>query len=157
MARSRSPEECISRVMAAGRITESQASTIIENLADRAEQMRKTGADDPVVTAAWRAAQEIKEAAIRNRAEVVRNASIRQNVLDRIDREGGLRSLTGAERTLGFGYLRRGTKAAQVIRSLIHIVPGSSVYESAEGLGHGLSKQWISQVDVGLRRTPEAL
>jgi hypothetical protein len=154
--RGQSTEECVARVAASGKMSQADARNIIEGLAERAEEMRKTGIDDPVVTAAWDAVRKIKDSARDTRLAALRNASIRNEALARIDAEGGLRELQGSEKTLGVTLgltgLRGGTKAGQVIRSMLYYVPGASLWRTAEGMDHYLSRAWISRAENGLRQ-----
>jgi|SRR5215472_4736066 len=130
----RSIEACIARVAARGRIGQKEAQQLIEDLAERAENMRRTGADDPVVTAAWDMARKMKEGAKADRIDALRNATIRNNILTRIDREGGI------------------AKADQTIRSVLHSVPGANVADSIEGRWHGLSRSWRASLGFELSK-----
>jgi hypothetical protein len=130
----RTTEQCIARVAARGSIGQGEARQILEDVAERAERMRRSGTDDPVVTAAWQMARDLKDKAKADRLDALRNATIRNNVLGRVRTEGGI------------------ANAAKVLRSVLHWVPGSNVLDSIEGRWHALSRQWRATLGYQLKK-----
>jgi hypothetical protein len=79
----RTTEQCIARVAARGSIGQGEARQLLEDVAERAERMRRSGTDDPVVTAAWQMARDLKDKAKADRLDALRNATIRMQLSNR--------------------------------------------------------------------------
>lgn len=89
--------ECITEVAAKAGIDENSAFDLLQTVADHGERARAKGEGDPFGFAAADLAQKAKDTAAQDRADALRNASIRSGIVDRIRDEGGL---AGAEQTL---------------------------------------------------------
>lgn len=97
------------------------------------------GRGGPASTIPWslrlgRMAQDLKERAKADRLDALRNATIRNAALDRIDREGGI------------------AKAADTLRAIMHWMPRSNVLDSVEGRWHALSRQWRATLGFQLQK-----
>jgi hypothetical protein len=77
-------EDCLARVAAAGRVSRSAALQLLEQVHDRAEQMRLTGAEDPHLAAASELAAKAQETARADRLDAIRNATKRAGILARV-------------------------------------------------------------------------
>ena len=149
----RSTEACIARVAAKGSIGQQEAAQILEDLAVRAEKMRATGMEDPVVAAAGEAAMGIKEKARADFLDAVRNADARQRMMARAigEAEGGQ---VAPQQTIA-GRIIPGMKrlgAADGLRSMMHWVPGADAKDNAESLWQTISRSTIAAVGNRLRR-----
>lgn len=124
----RSTEECLARIAAAGKISTAQALDLLSDVADRAEEMRRTGVEDPIVTAAGELAGKVKEAARLDRIDALRNATKRNGIMDMIQANGGL------------------ANASDIIRSVLH---GTNKFgrDSIESMWHGISNGWQAALD----------
>lgn len=80
----RSFEDCLARVAAAGKVTRSAALLLLEQVHDRAEQMRLTGVEDPHLAAASELAAKAQETARADRLDSIRNATKRAGILARV-------------------------------------------------------------------------
>lgn len=127
-------DECVARVAKLGAVSEAEARQILQQVDDLAQAKRLAGEADPAMAAAYDLAGRIKQAARDTRLDALRNLAIRRQVLTRIDTEGGL------------------AKAADVLRSTLHWVPGATRLDSVEGLWHGTSKSWQAVVGNKLRQ-----
>jgi hypothetical protein len=148
----RSTEDCIAQVAAKGAISQKAAAQILEDLAVRAEKMRTSGADDPIVAAAGAAGMAIKEKARADFLDAVRNADARARMMERATGEsvGGI----APQQTLA-GRLVPGMKKlgmADGLRSMMHWVPGADAKDSAETMWQSLSRNMIAAVGNRLRR-----
>ena len=164
----RSTEACIARVAAKGSIGQQEAAQILEDLAVRAEKMRATGMEDPVVAAAGEAAMGIKEKARADFLRVVKNADALHNFVEkakdistefapergRLARVGVF--ITGAKNRLGI---------ADGLRAQMHYVTGADAHDNAEtrwqqlsgrligALGNRLRQRGIAKAAVAMRGT----
>jgi hypothetical protein len=129
----RSFEACIARVAAKGSIGQQEASQILEGLAERADQMRASGVDDPLIHAAHEAALNIKEKARNDRMDALRNAAARQGILDNVETNGGIDT---AETTL---------------RSLLH---GTNIgsRDNIESMWKGNASLWTGKLGWQVRK-----
>src|SRR6185437_3486963 len=78
--------DCVEKIAARGRITRGEASQILQEVADRAEQIRHTGQANPFVKAAGELGAAVKEMARKNYLDAVRNATIRSRVLADVEK-----------------------------------------------------------------------
>lgn len=111
--------ECLAQIAERGRLSESEALVLLQQVSDRAETMRETGIADPNVTAAGELATKLRQEAQLNRLDALRNASKRQRLFDLVVRSGGIHR---APQTV-FGRLFRlenMTQAELTMRSEMH-------------------------------------
>ena len=94
--------DCVAKIVERGRMTDGEAKQILQEVANRAEKMRASGQADPFVTAAKEMADRLTENAKQDSADALRNATIRNDLLQKIQTGGGLK------------------KATEVIRGLLH-------------------------------------
>lgn len=127
-------DACVARIAELGAISEAEARKILDDVDGLASAKRMAGEKDPALAAAIELAGKFKQAARDTRMDALLNAAKRDEVLTRVDTEGGI------------------AKAADVIRSVLHWVPGSKRLDSVQGLWHGLSKQWLAVVGNKLRQ-----
>ena len=106
----------MTRVAAAGQVSRASALELLQQVHDRAERMRETGAPDPFLKAASELAAETKETARLDRLDAIRNATKRTAILARIT---------------GFG------DAEQVLRDILH---GSNV-----GSRENIQSEWLGR------------
>lgn len=148
----RSTEACIARVAAKGSIGQQEAAQILEDIAMRAERMRASGIEDPIVAAAGAAAMGIKEKARADFLDAARNADARARMMARATGEAG--GELAPEQTLA-GRLVPGMKRlgiADGLRSMMHWVPGADAKDNAETMWQTLSRNMIAAVGSRLRR-----
>lgn len=128
----RSTEACIARVAARGSITQAEASQILEDVAVRAEKMRTSGIDDPVVAAAGAAAMGIKAKARADFLDAVRNADARSRMIGRATSESG--GAFAPEQNVATQYVpgMKRLGIADGLRSMMHWVPGAEAKDNAE-------------------------
>jgi hypothetical protein len=139
MARGTAYEACLSEIKRASGIdmTDTEAEGMLDQVLRRAERIRAERAvagGDAAAIAAQELAGEKTAAARANRLDALRNATIRATVLDRVRTEGGI------------------IRAADVLHSIMHWVPGAARLDSIEGTWHALSKQWQSVLGNRLRQ-----
>lgn len=123
-------EGCLARVAARGTIGKAGALEMLQHVADRAEDMRRTGTPDPYVAAAADLGRRMQDNARLDRLDSLRNAAKRQAILNKI---------TGFE------------NAEQVLRDALH---GSNVggRESVQALSLGNTATWQSAVSWELQK-----
>lgn len=125
---------CISRVAARGRIGQAEARDILDAVYNGAEDMRQTGQKNPVVTAAWRMAQQLKDDARQKRIGAIRNARIRQARIAEAKAAGGV------------------SGAAHQIRSRLFWTAGGNPNGNAETLGKSIAHSWLSVMHAQLQK-----
>ncbi len=124
---------CLQAIAERGRITNTEALGLLNEVANRGDQMRRTGKADPFVSAARDLAEQLKENAKADRADALRNAAIRAHVLDQVDQAGGL---AHAETTL---------------RSLLHGTNAGG-RDSVQSMWRGNAAAWQAQLSFALRK-----
>lgn len=148
----RSTEQCIARVAAKGSISQSEAAQILEDVAIRAEKMRATGVDDPIVAAAGAAAMGIKEKAKADLLDAIRNADKRVGMMTRAEAVSG--GEFAPEQSLAGKFVpgMKNLGVADGIRSMMHWVAGSSAKDNAETLWLTMYRNSAAAVNNRLRR-----
>jgi hypothetical protein len=126
--RSRSFQDCLARIAKAGKLSPQRATDILQEVARRAEEMRRTGRPDPVVTAAGQLAGRLKAEAKRTYLDAVRNAKKPAEILQEVANNGGL------------------PNAANTLYGLIH-GHWKGTLDSAQALWKGRTKQWTAVLD----------
>lgn len=126
-------ENCLARIAEKGGRTAAQARRILEEVHDRAEELKQQGAADPYIQAAQELAAKIKEAAKQDRLDALRNAQIRANLMDQIDKAGGV------------------AKANETLRSVLH---GTNVggRDSVESRWRGNAAGWQAALDFVIKK-----
>jgi hypothetical protein len=124
---------CIAKIVERGRMTDGEAKAILQEVANRAEQMRASGVADPFVSAAAEMAGRLKENAQKAHADGIRNALIRNNLLGEIEKQGGL------------------ANAPETIRSLLHGTNKGS-RDNIQSQWRGLAANWQAVLSNALRR-----
>jgi hypothetical protein len=81
---SESFEACVSRVAKAGKMSSTDAKVLLQQVFDRGENMRLTGAEDPYLKAAAEMAVEAVDAAKKDRLDALRNAKKRALIRNKI-------------------------------------------------------------------------
>ena len=136
----RNIEACIARVAARGKITQSEAAQILEDVAIRAERMRDTGEFDSVVAAAGAAAMGLKEEARADLLDAIRNADARVGGLARAKAEAN--GVLAPERSfmgrVGQAMFGGSTKLgiADGIASQMHWVAGAARHDNVQTQWH---------------------
>ena len=77
-------EECASRVMAAGKINHQAALDLLQQVHDRAEDMRRLDKPDPIMEAVSELAGKVRETARLDRLDAIKNATKRTEILSNI-------------------------------------------------------------------------
>ena len=115
--------DCVGKIVERGSISADQAKEILQEVANRGEQMRATGEADAFVKAAGEMAEKLKENAKLNHADALRNAALRQGLLKSIEANGGVKN------------------AIQTIRDLLH---GSNIgsRDNVQSQWRGLAAGW---------------
>ncbi len=83
-------EACLGRIAAKGKISTDQALDLLQQVAERGDEMRKTGRMDPLFYAADELAARLKQNAKLDRLDALRNAAIRARIMAQVDRAGGI-------------------------------------------------------------------
>lgn len=117
--------ECIAKIAARGSIGQTEARDLLQEVADRAEQMRATGQPDPFVTAARDLADKLKDAARKDKMDALRNAEIRAALMRQIDQAGGMAA------------------APEALRSILHGTYTSGL-DSVQAQYRGLASNWMA-------------
>lgn len=120
-------EACIQRISEKGKISAAQALSLLREVADRAERMRASGEADPFVSAAAEMADTVKAAAVKQRTDALRNAAIRDKIIDQVDTGGGIKT------------------ALDTLRSILH---GTNIAgrDSVQAQWRGLAAGWQAQL-----------
>jgi len=74
---------CLAKIQAKGKMSDTEAKEILAEVADRAEAMRRTGQADPFVKAAGELAATLKDKAVKDRLDALRNTAKRKAIYDR--------------------------------------------------------------------------
>jgi hypothetical protein len=135
--RSRSFKDCLDRIAKVGKLSPERAADLLEEVARRAEEMRRTGKADPLVTAAAQLARKIKEDAKVRQKDALLNASINAGIMREVANNGGL------------------PNAANTLYGLLH-GHWKGLAGGAQGLWKGLAATWGAALDEALRRIPGA-
>lgn len=117
-------EACMAKIVEKGAINAREARSVLEAVSDHADQL--VGGSDKFITAAKELSENIRATARANRIDAVRNALKQSQVMDRVRAEGGI------------------SKAGQILRSVMHWVPGAKRLDSIEGLYNARFRQWVS-------------
>lgn len=125
--------DCVARIAEKGKITAGQALDLLEHVADRAEEMRRTGVADPYVAAAGALGDKVRAAADRAKLDALRNAQIRSAVMAKIEDAGGIGQAEG------------------VLRSLLHGTNAGD-RDSIESQWKGLAAGWQALLSAKLRK-----
>ncbi len=154
-------EHCLDTITRQSGVSRQEALDILEKVADRAEEMRRTGTPDAAVAAAGKLSEEFRAKAEQDRLDAIRNATARAEITARINQEAGDRVAPGVSANLipskslipGFGILeKRGLGIADGLRWILHWVPGAERKDNVESLWVGLSRQLISPIGNRLRQ-----
>lgn len=110
-----------------------QAMDLLQQVADRAEEMRQTGEADPFVAAASELVDQLKEQAKLDRVDALRNAAVRNRIMGQVRAGGGIAG------------------AVDTLRSLLH---GTNIAgrDSIQGQWRGLASGWQAVVENQLRK-----
>jgi hypothetical protein len=126
-------QACLGAIAERGRLGQQEALDLLEHVAERGDAMRASGVADPFVEAAHELAQRLKESARQDRLDALRNATIRNHVVDQVARNGGL------------------AKAELTLRSVLH---GTNAGErdNIESMWKGNAAGWQAQLSHQLRK-----
>ena len=119
--------DCLGRIAARGAISANEALDVLQQVADRAEDMRRTGIADPNVAAARQLADHVRTRAKRRAVDAVRNAKVRKDAIDFVSdgwAKGG------------------GQQAASHIRSLLYWVAGNAHGRDVESAWKAAESEW---------------
>lgn len=127
---------CVAKIQARGKMTETEARSILQETANRAEQMRRNGQPDPFVTAAKELADSLKRQAQEKAEDAILNAEKRKAILDAVDTKGGIKA------------------AIDTIRQTLHVTnskdAGSAL--NVETVGRGIGGNWVSALNWALHK-----
>lgn len=125
--------ECLARIQARGSMGPQEALDVIQEVARRGDEMRRSGQADPFVSAAADIADELRDRARNARLDALRNLQARKAVLDDVERNGGIGN------------------AALTLRSWLH---GTSLAsrDSVQALWRGLASNWQAVLSSKLRQ-----
>jgi hypothetical protein len=124
---------CIARIAARGSIGKEEARALLESVGERADEMRRTGLDNPVVSAAWELSQKIKVDAAERKADALLNAGIRNTHIAEATR-GGLKG--AVDHLLGTLYWQ----------------PGTQLKDNVQSMARTLTHQWLSSMHAQLEK-----
>ena len=126
--------DCLGKIVERGRLTDDQAREILQEVANRGEQLRATGEADAFVKAAGEMAEKLKENAKLDHADALRNAALRQGLMKSIEANGGVKN------------------AIQTIRDLLH---GSNIgsRDNIQSQWRGLAAGWQGVLSHKLHST----
>lgn len=130
-------EQCLGKISERGKIQPDEAKQILSEVANRAEQMRRTGVADPFVKAAGELAQNIDEVIKSKKREAILNAQTRKGIQDQIVANGGIEN---AHHSL-LSRLVFDNKS-----------PVGKVVESVQSLRRGLTHKMQAAMDLKLRQ-----
>lgn len=127
---------CLKKIEARGRVTNAEAREILQEVADRAEQMRRAGQRDPLVSAVRDLSAKIKDKAAKDRLDAIRNAGIRARAFEQVLDNGGLRNA-----------------ALSIESRMVHVNSKLKNMEApAEEVAQGLHFRWLSAIDVQMEK-----
>lgn len=126
-------EACLKRIAEKGGVGAKQAQDLLRQVYERGAEMKNAGAADPFISAANELSAKVKEAAKADRLDAIRNTTIRNNVLQQVEKQGGL------------------AKAVNTLRSLLHGT-NSGVRDSIESQWRGVASGWQATLTNRLRR-----
>lgn len=124
---------CLDKIAQRGKIQPDEARQILQEVADRAEQMRRTGLVDPFVKAAGELAQRVSDTAKLNKIDALRNAQLRAAALERIDANGGA------------------ANAAETLRADMHGTYKTSL-DSVQAHTRGMASEWQGALAFKVRQ-----
>ena len=93
-------EHCLDTITRQSGVSRQEALDILEKVADRAEEMRRTGTPDAAVAAAGKLSEEFRAKAEQDRLDAIRNATARAEITARINQEAGDRVAPGVSANL---------------------------------------------------------
>ena len=144
---------CVDKIAARGQITQGEAKQILQDVAARAETMRKTGDPDAFVKAAGELGAQLTEKAKSDRLDALNNAAKRQAIMDHIISEAGLPKEGETFGTKEIAENPKGlTKAANSIRSLMYWMPSAAKWDNAEGKGNSITRRLQAVMGNELRQ-----
>lgn len=126
-------ENCISKIAAAGSITARQAGNLLREVGARAEEMRKSGEQDPFVAAAAQLGESFKNKARADRLDALRNFQKRDAIFTDIKTKGGI------------------AKAADSLKGLLYASNKGS-RENIESAWRGRTNRWQAALDYRLEQ-----
>jgi len=124
---------CIARIAARGSIGQEEARALLEETAEGGERQRRSGVEDPIVTAAWSLARDMKQRAANNRIDAIRNATVRQARITEAT-TGGIAG------------------SVNQILSRMDWTAGTNPVENVTTLGRARHNSWISVADAELHK-----
>ena len=126
--------DCLAKIAERGKINPDEAKQLLQQVADRAEVMRRTGKPDPFVAAAGELADKVTMGAARKKIDAVRNAKTRTGILTTlIASPGGIKD------------------AAENLRAMLHGTYKTSL-DSVQALHRGMSVAWLGPMSYKLRK-----
>src|SRR5690242_109916 len=85
-------ETCIKRIASKGGITGAEARRVLDEIYERGSKMEAAGTKRPYEAAAAEMVARATEAAKRDRLDALRNATIRSDIMAKVEKNGGLRN-----------------------------------------------------------------
>jgi hypothetical protein len=128
-------DRCVARIAARGSIGKEEARALLEKVAEDADEMRRTGVESPVVSAAWGLTQKLRQDAAKNRAAAMWNATIRQTRISE-----------------AFDYALAHNGSAQSVRSRMYWTTGTDPVGNASSLGASIVEEWTSVLFSELKK-----
>lgn len=125
--------DCIADIAEAADVDQGTAFDILQHVADHGERIRAAGQENPFAFAAEDIAQKAREAAARDRADALRNALVRNSIMERIRQNGGL------------------ANAVTTLRSLLHGT-NRDARDSVQALWRGNAANWTGVLSNRLRQ-----
>src|SRR5512135_2369416 len=125
---------CIAEVAAKAALSEDEAWNVIQDVANRGEQLRKQNIGGAFVRAADDLATRERAAAAQNKADAFRNALAVKGIVDRVRSEGGIEN------------------AHKTISSMLYMRHGSTSYENVESNHRQLLSRLLGVLDNKLRQ-----
>ncbi len=139
-------EQCVNDVVkaSAGTMAREDARKALSDIFDRAEELKAQGlaAGDPIAQAAQELAEKEKLAAKLDRIRALRNAGIRDTLVNDVAQAGGI------------------TKAYDVLRAAMHGL-NTLGRNSVESAWHGVTAGWQSALDnhlvkIGMKKAAQS-
>jgi hypothetical protein len=140
---------CLAAISARGRLGAKEALDLLEEVAERGEEMRRTGTGDPFVAAAFELAGKLKDRARLDRLDAVRNASARGTWTGRALAEAQGRIAPGISANL---VPTNRLTLADGLRSVLHWMPGAMRKDNVQSMWHDLEGRLIAPLGNRLRQ-----
>lgn len=125
--------DCIRRVATKAAVSEAEADDILQRVFNRGEKYRASGKQNPYAIAAAELGEQITTAAKQDKLDAIRNASVRNKLLQDVKDGGGIAT---ADRT---------------VRSMLHWVPDRPSIDNVSTKWRSYASAWTTARDWKLK------